>query len=342
MLIEKIEKLLNNGEINRAKKIINKIKTDKMHYYYYAAEAERMRGMISKSISLFKKSLKFVDNDNFKFKILIKLISLSRTIGNIIDSKRYIEIAKKINSKSEEFLIEKAMYLRLIEKYKKSFEIFEKLKKNYFKNKDYQGISYIFWAEAGIHRTLGNIRKSINAYKSSMKYAVKSNDKTLYLYSKLGLSGTLRIAGKLKDSYKFYYSCIKLTPDDDMFAKGYSYCGTANALRQMGKFKQAIKYYKKALNFYKKVGDEPDIALVLWGMAECYKKYNIDRALKIILQAKKYIKNSQEIRGKVLIILTESYLRYTKGEIKKAKKLFNAAIKLSNKHSIYTYIETFG
>ncbi|MCX7905071.1 MAG: tetratricopeptide repeat protein [Elusimicrobiales bacterium] len=338
---EKIESLLNKEKIKDAERLIRKIKKEKEYYYYYA-EIMRMKGFITKAIFLFKKALNEINDRDIKLKIFIRIMSLLRTIGDINDLKKYIILTQRLKANSEEFLLEKAMCLRLFEKYNQANKIFKKLKKIYTKNKDYQGISYILWAQGGIYRTKGSINKSINSYKKAKKYALKAKDKTLYLYSNLGLAGSLRIAAKLKESYKTYYSCIKLSPNDDMFAKGYSYCGAANALRQMGFYKKAIKYYNKALKYYLKIKDNADIALVLWGLAECYKKYDINKALVYLKKAKKYLKDKKEIRGKILILFSESYIRYIKGDIKKAKNLFNRAMKLSKKHSMYIYLENFG
>ncbi|MGC8867796.1 MAG: tetratricopeptide repeat protein, partial [Elusimicrobiales bacterium] len=126
------------------------------------------------------------------------------------------------------------------------------------------------------------------------------------------------------------------------FAKGYSYCGTGNALRQLGNYKAALRFYRKALSYYRKTQDRADMALVLWGMAECYKKIDIKKAYRYIIKAKKLIKGLQEVRGRILINLTESHIRYAMGDVERAKKLFNRAVKISIKHKANTLIESFG
>lgn len=339
---KKIELYIENGDIKAAEKLLSEIKLNKGISLYYNAEITRMKGLVLKSIKLFKKALIYNISLEYRFKIFIKLISLLRTIGNVKEAKRYLSMAEKLKPYSDEFLIEKAMVLRLLEKYEEALKIFNYLKKSYLSKKDYQAVSYILWAEGGVYRNMGEILKSIKTYQESIRYAKVSNDDTLVLYSTLGLAGSVRIAGMLKRSLRLYSKCIEKSPTDDYFAKAYSYCGTANALRQIGKFGKALKYYRYALKYYTFIKDNPDTALVLWGMAECYKRYNLNKALKYVCKAKKYLKDTHEIRGKILVTLTESYIRYALGEKLKANKLFYNAIVLSKRHKLNTLMETFG
>lgn len=336
-----IESLLEYGEIEKAKRLLSKVK-NKALYLYYWSEIERTKGFISRCIKPLKTALKNTNDSNLRFKIVIRMASVLRALGRAKEAMRYLKIAQGISPNSEEFLLEKAMVLRLIERYKEALKIFRYLKNIYIKKGDYQGLSYILWAEGGMYRNMGRIYRSIRAYEDSLKYAKKAEDNTLILYSTLGLAGVIRIAGMLKRSLRLYLSCIKKAPSDDLFAKAYSYCGSANALRQMGSFKEALRYYKIALNYYTTIEDDPDTALVLWGMAECYKKYNLKKALECISKAKKYLRNSYEIRGKILLKLTEAQIRYALGDNMKARRLFFQAISLAKKHKLNTPIETFG
>ncbi len=337
-----IEKLLDEAKLEEASKMINLIKKNRFYYFYYKAEILRMKGIIKKALILFKKSFTLASSDDEKLKSLLKIASLSRTVGDLKTAERSIILAKKISPQSADVLMENAMYLRLAERYNKALKIFNRLKKMYFKKNDISAISYIMWAEGGIYRNIGDIKKSVEKFKEALRYAKMAKDLSLEIYCELGLAGCLRIMGKINESYLTYSRCIKKIPQDDFFGKGYSYCGTANALRQLGRYKTALEYYKKALYYYNKTDDKADIALVLWGMAECYKKIDLKKAYFYINKAKRLIKNIHEIRGSILIKLTESHIRYARGEREKAKKLFNEAFELSKKHKLNTLIETFG
>lgn len=338
-ITKQIEEYLNFEKINEAEKLIKKLKREKYFFYYYA-EILRIKGFVKKAIYYYKKAMEKMKEK--KFEIILKIISLYRTTGEKNKAKKYIKMAEKINPNSIELMIEKAMYFRLIEKYENAVKIFKRLLKYYIKNKDYQAVSYINWAVGGIYRNKGDLKKSIKYFQKAIEYSKTAKDESMMIYSILGLAGVLRIRGDLKRSYNLYYLITKKAPKTDIFAKAYSFCGTGNALRQMGKIEEALKYYKTSLKLYEKIKDNPDTALVLWGMAECYKKTNIKKAIQCIRKAKKLLKNSYEIRGKILLKKLEAEIKYSIGNKKEAKKLFEEAYNLAKKHKLNTLVETFG
>lgn len=337
-----IEKLIESEQFDKALKLLENTNKNSFEYFYFKAEINRIKGFIKKAHDIFKKALKYAQKYDDKFKTFIRLASLSRALGDLNKSAKYLKLAEKINPSSVDFLIEKAMYLRLSEKYADAFKIFKKLKKIFSNEKDYSALAYILWAEGGIYRNMGLIDLSIKSFKNAIKYSNISKDPSILLYSKLGLAGSLRIKGEIKKSYNLYHECIKKSPSSDLFAKGYSLCGTANALRQLGRYKTALRYYRKALFYYKKIKDNPDTALVLWGMSECFKKIDLKKADKCLKEARKYLKNTHEIRGKILVNISDAHLRYVSGDIKNSKILFNKALELSLKHNLNTVIECFG
>lgn len=338
---ERLSLLIENDELDSAKKILLKLKKGFIYFFYYA-EILRISGFIKKAIFFYKKALKYTKEKDKRFEIFIKIASIYRTIGNIRNAKYYLDLASKIGLKSDDLDIEKAMFLRLCGKFDKALKILTKLEKKFIKEKDYDGVSYILWAKGGTYRSMGRLKKSEQSFYEAIRYANKSRNKTLKVYSMLGLSGTLRISGEIRKSFKLYKKCISLAPKNDLFAKGYALCGTGNALRQLGDYNLALRYYKIALKHYAKIKDFADLALVLWGMSECYKKKDINTALMIAKKALNYLKNLSEPRGLILIYMTLGHIYYIKGQINKAKKYFDLAIKISKKHNLNVYLECFG
>ncbi|MGC8867926.1 MAG: hypothetical protein ACP5PA_06965, partial [Elusimicrobiales bacterium] len=208
MVEEIIEKLLDDNRLNEALKKVNLIKKYRFSYFYYMAEILRMRGLIKKSLVFFKRSLALASSNEEKFKSALKIASLSRTLGDLKTARKHLAIAMKISPSSLELLMERAMYLRLSERYDDAIEIFNRLKREYIKKKDIAGISYILWAEGGMYRNMGMIKKSIRSFTNALKYAKMIKEPSLEIYSELGLAGSLRIIGKLKESYLLYSRCI--------------------------------------------------------------------------------------------------------------------------------------
>lgn len=340
-IIKEIETHINYERVEKAEKLIKHLKKEKALFFYYYAEIFRIKGLIKKSIFYYEKTIRVINDKNKKFDALLKLISLYRTIGNVKKARLYLTIAQKMNPNSLELMIEKAMYLRLVERYREAINTFNKLIKYYSKYKDFQALSYIYWAVGGIYRNNGDLKNSIKSFQKAIKYSNLVKDKSMKLYSMLGLAGVLRISGDIKTSYKLYHLATKMADRTDLFARAYSFCGTANALRQMGKINNALRYYKIALKLYQKIKDNPDTALVLWGMAECYKKIDITKSLQFINRAKKLLKNSHEIRGSILLKKIEAEIKYVLGKKKEAQRIFDSAYKLAKKYKFNTLFETF-
>lgn len=342
-IITRIENYISNEDGDKAYFLLKKIKKD-FFYYYYLAEIYRIKGLMKKSLRYYIKAISKINRKIDKTKIfnaILKLASISRAFGDIKNTKKYINMAGKIFI-NREYLLENAMYFRMIGNFKKAIDIFDNLIDEYKKEKDYQALSYILWAKGGIFRLDGRFSLSIKAYRQSYYYASKINDSSLIVYSLFGLAGVLRVSGNINESNRIYKKAKSIIPDTDFFAKAYVYCGIANSLRQMGDVDNAIKNYKKSYILYKKVGDDLDLGLVLWGLGECYKRKNfLKKALSIFYKADRLFNKGFEPRGKILNLISISQTLYLMGNIKKAKKLYKIAIRESEKNNLNTYLEIF-
>jgi len=306
----------------------------------------RIEGFFQKAIYYYKKALPFHLQKERKLEILNKICAAFRAIGDKKNAKKYSNTAIKFAIKNKlnitQSMLEKAMTYRLCGEYEKAIKIFENIKKIYYHQKDYQGISYILWAIGGIYRLTGNFNKSIEYFKNSYKIALKIKDRDLKLYSLFGLAGVLRISGDINKSYKTYRKAARMVSKNDYFGLAYSYCGMANSLRQKGEFKKAKSFYMKSLKLYKAINDKPDLGFVYWGLGEIYKKENNNKkALYCFNIANKLFKSGHEKRGEILNNISISHIKYLNGEIKEANKTFFNAIKKAKKEKLNTYIEIF-
>lgn len=341
-IIEQLEKLLSNENINESKKLVKKLKGGS-NFYYYMGEIKRVEGLIEEAKKYYNRVFKEEkQNREILVNSIIRLISIYRAEGNISQSYKLIKEAKRLVKNDERLDLEIAMYYRMKGDFKKAIEMFMKIERRYKISKDFAGISYIKWAMAGIKRLNGDFNESIRLYKQAINYAIKGRDYSLKIYSLLGLGGVLRVSGRISKSYETYYKTFKLLGNDDLFAKAYAYCGMANGLRQMGKFTLAIKNYKKSLQLYSRIGDRLDLALVLWGLGECYKrKMKLPEALFYFKKADKLFKTGFEPRGMILNQISISHTLYLSGRKEEAKRIFFDAIKKAKKYKLNTYLEIF-
>jgi tetratricopeptide (TPR) repeat protein len=342
-LYQKIDKFLDIENTKEAKKYLRNIKKRDGIYFYYLGEIERINGLLEKSFKRYLKALSKLDKkSSFYQKTLLRLASITRSKGKIRETEKYLKILKKLNPKDLDFLLEMAMYFRMKGDFKNALYYFSKLKKIYTLKKDFQGLSYIYWAEGGIFRLEGNFKKGIISFKKSIEYALKAKDKSLLLYANFALAGILRIYGRINDSFKVYSKSLKFIDENDYFSKAYYHCGIANALRQMGNYKKAIENYLVSYRYYLKTGDKLDLALVLWGLGNAYMRVGKFKDAKdSFLKAERLFKDGFEPRGKILNLFSLSYLYYIEGRKEKAKNIYFKALKEAKKNNLNTYLEIF-
>ncbi|MBP7796258.1 MAG: tetratricopeptide repeat protein [Elusimicrobiales bacterium] len=343
-VIEMIEKKLDDEDVLSARKMIEKLDKNSPYRYYFIAESKRIEGFLKNAIYDYLraiKGLKDMDREKY-FNSLLKISAIYRSEGDKKNTLKYINMAEKINPNSLELMIEKAMYYRMIGNFEKAISIFNRVKEKYILEKDYAGVSYIMWAIGGILRLKGMFKESIKSYQNAISHAKRVKDSSLEVYSLFGLAGVLRVSGEIKKSYEIYRKSLSLISTDDSFATAYVHCGMANSLRQSQRLDDAIKNYRISYKYYSKINDSLDLALVLWGAGECYKKKNkLDTALKLFKKASKLFKTGFEPRGEILNMISTAETLYLLGNIKEANKIYFNAIAKAKKNHLYTYLERF-
>ncbi len=313
---------------------------------YKKGEILRSQGLFKPAIKqylLVLKTEKVLEN---KLDVMLSLASCYRTLGDAQKSLKLVEKVSKISQDFEldDYLIlalqEKAMSLRAGGKLEDSLKILNQLFKFYTNIKDNEGLSYINWAIGGIYRLQGEFKKSIKHFNLAIKNA---KDKINLAYSYCGLAGVSRIAGDIDGCVKNYKIAQKLfAKTSDNFGKAYINCGLANGLRQKGDYKTAFKHYLVADKLYSKIDDKADLGFVKWGKAFILAKQGkIKLAFAELKQAEKLFSKTDEVRGQILTQLSLANCVYILGDVKKADKIYDNAVKHARKEKLYTHLETF-
>lgn len=313
---------------------------------YKKGEILRTQGLFKPAIKqylLVLKSEKVLEN---RLDLMLSLASCYRTLGDAQKSLELVEKVRKISQELEldDYLIlalqEKAMSLRAGGKLEDSLKILNQLLKFYTNIKDADGLSYINWAIGGVYRLQGEFKKSIKHFNSAINNA---QDKITLGYAYCGLAGVSRIAGDIEGCIKNYKIAGKLfAKTNDNFGKAYINCGLANGLRQKGDYKTAFKHYLVADKLYSKIDDKADLGFVKWGKAFILMKQSkIKQAFNELKLAEKLFSKTDEVRGQLLTQLSLANCLYILGDVKKADKIYDNAIKKARKENLYTYLETF-
>jgi len=104
----------------------------------------------------------------------------------------------------------------------------------------------------------------------------------------------------------------------------------------------AYKHYLLADKLYSKIDDKADLGFVKWGKAYVLAKQGkIKQAYTELKLAEKLFAGTDEVRGQILTQLSLANCIYVLGDVKKADKIYDNAIKQARKENLYTYLETF-
>lgn len=340
---EKISQLLDQEKIEAAQKIIDSVPLKMIgnRGYFYKGEILRMKGFFKKAIPHYFKFLSSNPEKNERIVCIIKLASCFRTMGMKGEAIKYSKMAMKEDPNNPDALLEAAMSFRLAGDRKKAEFIFNVLLKLYTKEKDFSGLSYIWWALGGMNRAYGDLDKSLQCFKKALYFANKARDRFLIVYALFGLAGAMRIKGEINTSIMTYKKAARYASKNDTFAAAYSFCGMANGLRQKGELSLALSLYKKSARLYLSMGDKPDLGFVNWGMGEIYKKRgDLKKALNQFREAYSLFKNVEK-RGEILSMLSMAQTLYALGKKKEADKMYFSGLNEARKENFKTYLEIF-
>ncbi|NLI09919.1 MAG: tetratricopeptide repeat protein [Elusimicrobia bacterium] len=341
--IFQIESLLNEEKIKEAYALLRK-KRKKIYpiSLFYEGEILRMSGFFQKASSLYEKYLPFSSSSQEKKKIYVKIASCKRALGLKEEALIWCSKALKIDKKDEDIMLETAMVYRLCGYYLKAEKLFFKLIKSYSLKKDFSALSYAYWALGGLKRNYGALQDSKSYFLKSLKFSSRAKDNSLKVYSLFGLAGVCRIKGEIESSLKYYLKAGSIAEKNDIFALAYSFCGTANALRQLGRLDEAEKLYLKSKILYSRLGDKPDLGFVYWGLGEIYRKRgNLRTSLFYLKKSSFLFKQGFEKRGEILSLISSAKVLYALGQTDKARKNYFSALKKARSENINTYLEDY-
>ncbi len=340
---EKISRLLEEEKIESAQKILDSASLRKAGnwVYFYKGEILRMKGFFKKAVDNYFKFFSSNPEKNEKLACMIKLASCFRTMGIKEEAIRYSKMAIEEDPHNPDALLEAAMSFRLAGDRKKAETIFNSLEKMYMKEKDFSGLSYIWWAMGGMNRTYGDLGKSVKCFKKALYFASKARDRSLMVYALFGLAGAMRIKGDINASIEAYKKAAGYASRNDTFARAYSFCGLANGLRQKGELSKALALYKKSGKLYLSMGDAPDLGFVNWGMGEIYKKRGeLKKALEKFKEAYMLFKKGEK-RGEILSMFSMAQILYVLGKKEEADKMYFSGLDEARRENFKTYLEIF-
>ena len=348
--MEKIEKLLDNGEFARALAGLKKVKPGAGRGRWLLLKGEALRGL-----GLFGEALKEYasargaarGDEELALEARLSEARCFRALGDedgaLAAAKSALALAKKLGIYAAEAELEWALALRLVGRLAEAARLLEKLYKAYKKSGDLAGAAFSLWALGGLYRLQGRYAEGIAAFEGSLAAAGKDKDEAAAGYALFGLGGILRVAGFMGRALDCYVRARRLFGrTDDAFAKAYAECGTANVLRQLGRLEEAYAGYTRAHKLYSGLSDWADLGFVEWGMGEIKKKNgDFSAALKNYRKAAVLFKGRSEPRGEALTLLSLANLYYLMGQTAKAEAQHAAAMRHIRAHGLHTHLETF-
>ncbi len=341
--IEKISAYLEREEIEKAQSLIKKNGKALMpEALFYQGEIWRMKGFFERACVFYMKYISSAKSKSDKKNAYLKMAACKRALGLKKESLYWCRKALALYPKDEEALLETAMTYRLSGLWDRARGIFLRLKKAYLAEKDYAGVSYILWALGGLERSRGELESSKRLFMNSLKFARLAKDRSLEVYALFGLGGVCRIKGELENSLSYYRKASSLSGRNDTFAAAYSFCGAANALRQLGDLDEAEKLYEKSRILYRALQDKPDLGFVYWGKGEIKrKKGKLKEAFSDFKTASKLFSAGFEKRGEILSALSSAKTLYAMGRKAQADKVYFSAVESAKKEGLKTYLEDY-
>jgi len=348
--MEKIEKLLDDGEFAKALAALKKTRpgAGKGRWLFLKGEALRGLGLFGEALeqyALARKAAKL--DEELRLETLLGEARCARALGRegsaLAAAKGALALAKRLDMCRPDAELEWALALRLVGRLSEAAALLERLHKAYKKDGDLAGAAFALWALGGLYRLQGRYGEGINAFEESLASANKDKDEAAAGYALFGLGGILRVAGFMGRALDCYVRARRLfARTDDAFAKAYAECGTSNVLRQMGRLEEAYAGYERAHKLYSGLSDWADLGFVEWGMGEI-KKRNGDfgAALKHYRRAAELFKGRSEPRGEALTLLSLANLYYLTGQTAKAEAQHAAALAHIRRHGLHTHLETF-
>lgn len=261
------------------------------------AEAFREKAKYGEALKVFRKALSLSRKNGNVSGILdatLGIADISRMTGNFdFAINKYEEALEACEALGQaltaaDCMVGLGLSLRAIGMWKDALRFVSAAHKTYRKEKDKKGTAFSLWAEAGVMRVAGNIRKAIGLFEEAKDLFGSIGFAPGVAYAMCGLGGTHRIAGNYYESLNYYKQANQMFGKlKDKFGTAYSHCGIGNACRMKNRYGDAARHFKKAAGLYEEIGDVVSYSYTLWSVATVH-KMNMD-----FTQARSYVASAQ-------------------------------------------------
>ena len=224
--------------------------------------------------------------------------------------------------------------LRAIGMWKEALQFVSAARKTYRREKDEKGAAFSMWAEAGVHRVAGNIRKAITLFTEAKVLFVAIGFDSGIAYSLCGLGGTQRIAGNYGESLQYYRQANGMFGSlKDKFGTAYSHCGIGNAYRMQKRFGDAMRHFRKAAQLYEEIGDLVSYSYTLWSIATaCKMKRDFQQAETFTSAALRNFNRTKDPRGVIYCDMLLGEMDFMRGRNAAAGKRLHRALLSAGKY----------
>ncbi|MFH1353569.1 MAG: tetratricopeptide repeat protein [bacterium] len=267
-----------------------------------------------RALALVKKALKAAHDKNVLYRYLVWIYRMKGDAGKALYFSRHLE-------KSADTLCEKAILYRMKCDFEKARKEISSAGSIFRKQKDKEGLSFVFWVRGGIERYGGRPRTGYGFFARALRTSKSCQGRG---YALCGLGGTGRLLGKFDESLENYREANRIFKNEkDRFGAAYSSCGLGSALRMKNDFRKAKEFYKKAVSLYEKIGDEWNRAYSMWGDAQAeWFLENEKDAKSINSAALKIFSKFKDPRGKFYCYIQAANFERMSGNFSAAEKFY--------------------
>ena len=318
------------------------------------AEALRGRGYLEKSARVYQNILALGSQAPPQTRLQgdLGLAAVQRSLGNLDAARRALRrgasLAARLGAREEmeAFELERAMLLRARGRLKEAVRGLMRFTALFRGRGDWGGVGFVLWAVAGARRFMGELSASERDFNASLEAFRRARDPVGRRYALLGLAGLARIRGNPRRSLGIYAEALRQARNsnggEDLFSVAYSHCGMGNALRQLGRLKEARARYLVSRRLYRKIGDEVDAAYVDWGLGLVETRLGLlGRAEKSFNAALRAFRIRRESRGVALSQSGMASVHYLRGKKGRAKVLFQASLETARLAGLWAPLEIF-
>ena len=114
----------------------------------------------------------------------------------------------------------------------------------------------------------------------------------------------------------------------DVFGIAYSYCGTGNAYRMLGKYEKASASFGRASALYQKIGDRVSYSYTLWSIGTTHKMLgDFEKARHYFKAARSLFQKTKDPRGLIYCRLGMGEVAMLEGRKARAEEYFEESLK---------------